>query len=378
MKLFPIYISGVFLSLNYAAILYVNSSFLNLYFSFNAVSILFVLAALGNIALFLYAAKLLRIFGPRILFSIFLFILFASTFSLGLSTSPLAAASSFIIYSSVLFMVYWCLDIFLEEASANLTTGSIRGLYLSLLNAAIAIAPLLMAFFSDEKEFKLLYMAAGFLLIPPLILSFFAFRKLNLNNSGPIVSLYIRKWWGIKDIRRIILARFLLEFFYMFMIIYMPVYLHKIIGFSWPELSIMFSFMLLPFVILEWPAGKISDEWLGEKEMLSVGFLIIFTTLLITPFLGKSFVEWMALLFVSRIGASLVEISSESYFFKQINYKDTSIISSFRLTRPFAMILCSMIGGLSILLLPFSNVFWILAAFEILGLTQSLYLVDTL
>ena len=117
-----------------------------------------------------------------------------------------------------------------------------------------------------------------------------------------------------KHISKIYLINLILKFFYAWMIIYTPLYLHEYLGFAWNEIGIIFSIMLIPFVILDFPLGKLSDK-IGEKKMLLIGFCIISIATLVIPFIEtKTLWLWALVLLLTRIGATTIETMSESYF----------------------------------------------------------------
>ena len=115
------------------------------------------------------------------------------------------------------------------------------------------------------------------------------------------------------------------------MTIYTPMYLHKHLGFAWKELGIMFSIMLVPFLLLEAPLGRIADKVLGEKEFLVTGFAIIAIATAVISFMTVSvFFLFALILFTTRVGAAMVEIMTETYFFKKIRAEDAQIIGLMR------------------------------------------------
>jgi MFS family permease len=137
--------------------------------------------------------------------------------------------------------------------------------------------------------------------------------------------------------------------------------------------------MLLPFILIEIPAGKIADRWIGEKELLLAGFIIMALSTMVIPFIGTaSFILWTTILFVTRIGASLVEIMTESYFFKHVKGDDANIISFFRMTRPLAYIAGPIAAIIALQFFPFQYIFLVLGIIMFLGLKYSLALKDTL
>ena len=358
-KFVSVFVVSIFLSLHYGAILYVNSSLLGKFFSQNTTSLLFVVGALGSIVFFLFTL---------------------ATLGLAFAQTGFYVLISFIAYSSVLLTIYYCLDIFLEELSMDGNTGEIRGFHLALTNLGIAAGPITLLIFGNSDTFKHVYIVATLLLIPPILFAFF-FLKSRMPKWHGLTHRHIflpfGTWWRTKALRRVTLARLMLESFFVFMVIYTPIYLHRNLGFEWSELGIIFTIMLLPFVLLEWPAGELADRFYGEKEIMSIGFLITALSLVVMPFLGKVFMAWLVILFISRVGASLIEIMTESYFFKHVGPEDTGLISIFRLTRPVSTILGAGAGILALSVLSFEQVFFVLATVILFGLKISLSLKDT-
>jgi MFS family permease len=136
--------------------------------------------------------------------------------------------------------------------------------------------------------------------------------------------------------------------------------------------------MLLPFVFFEVPVGELADEKYGEKEFLSIGFLIMgLSTIFISFVTAKVFWIWATLLFITRVGASFVEISTESYFFKQVNPDKSDVISFFRISRPLSFIIGPILATLTLEFIQFQYIFILIGALMIVGTKYSLALNDT-
>ena len=175
------------------------------------------------------------------------------------------------------------------------------------------------------------------------------------------------------------MSSLLLNFFFSWMVIYTPIYLHDHLGFSWTVIGIMFTIMLLPFPLLEMPLGKLADEKYGEKEMLNTGFIIIaITTAILTFITSTNAILWTVMLFATRIGASMVEITTESYFFKKIGSDDSNLLSFFRMTGPIAYII-GPISASILLIFVAPNYLFVILGFIVItaGLYFSLDLKDT-
>ena len=382
MRFVSIFGSAIFLSIHYGVILYVHSSFLSDFFEPNAVSFLFLLGATGSITFFLYAPKLIKSLGKRAFLFLSLILVLVSSSFMALATTALTVAISSIIYSCLIPMTYYCLDIFLEELSTDKKTGEIRGIYLTFISLGVAMGPFILALLATMWHgFQPVYTAAALLLIPPIFLAIFSLKSNTPKTYAPYhhsLRLPFATWWHTRDIRRVTLARLVLESFYGLMIIYTPIYLYRVLGFEWSELGIIFTVMLLPFILFDWIGGELADRFWGEKELMSTGLLITGFSLLFMPFIGKVFWAWMLVLFISRVGASLVETMTETYFFKHVKADDTGLLSIFRLTRPAGNILGIIVGVLTLNFFSYEIMFFVLAIMVLLGLKESLSIKDTL
>jgi len=377
LRAWPIFVANFFFSIHFAATLYINSSFLGHFFSPSVVGWLYVFGALGNVFFFLNAERMLSKMGSRGFLFFFTVATLIATIGAALSKTPLLAAISFLVYASVSMMIFYAFDIFLEEVSSNKTTGEIRGIYLTITNAAILGGPVLVAFASDVNNFSRLYFASIFFLIPIFLIMIFALKPKRGGENFLPVPLPFNVWNKLESVRRVTIARVGLEFFFAIMVIYMPIYLHSVIGFDWRLIGIIFAFMLLPFVLFEWPAGELADKKYGEKEIMSFGFLILALSTALMPFLGKTAIVWAIVLFVSRIGASLVEITTDTHFFKHVGPHHVGLISIYRLARPVGLIAGAALGSIVSLFLHQSAIFLVLVIVLFWGLRQSLKLIDT-
>jgi len=136
--------------------------------------------------------------------------------------------------------------------------------------------------------------------------------------------------------------------------------------------------MLLPFLLFELPLGKLEDTKYGEKEIMSLG-IIVMTVSVLTIALVQSHnvILWTAILFLTRTGAAMVEISVETYFFKKVDAKEADLISFFRNASPLAFISAPLLVSALLLIMPIQYTFFMLSIILITGLNFSTKLVDT-
>ncbi|MCX6701785.1 MAG: MFS transporter [Candidatus Zambryskibacteria bacterium] len=377
-----IFLSNIFITFHYALIIYVNSTFLNNFFSETQVSALYIIGSIINTILLIYASKILEKIGIY-KFAIYCILMeFLATLGLAVSTTTFLIGLYFLIHLTTISLLFFNMDMFIEDVSKDDSlTGSIRATYLTVANIVFVISPSLVALLLFNNIYSFVYIASCLFLIP----LYYFFRRLK-GVKNPVVqhiriketlSEYIKN----KNLYNIFISNFLLQLFYAYMVIYVPTYLHLEIyhiGFSWSEIGIMFTIMLLPFVFFELPVGEMADDKYGEKEFLTVGFIIMgLSTLFISFLTVKVFWIWAILLFITRIGASFVEISSESYFFKQVNPEKSDVISFFRITRPLSFIIAPLLAILTLQFIPFQYIFIIIGSLMILGTKYSLALNDT-
>ena len=374
-----IFLSNIFISFHYALVLYVNSTFLNNFLSVTQISSLYIIGSIVNTLLLLYSSKILEKIGLYKYASYCVMLELLSSLGLSVATTPFVAGLCFLIHLEAISLLLFNMDMYVEEASNdNSIVGSIRATYLTVSNITIVIAPSLVAILLYNNSYFLVYSVSCLFMVP----LYYYMKKLKNVKTPKIehidIKATIAEYIENKNLYNIFISSFLLQLFYAYMIIYVPLYLEKYMFFSWSEIGFMFTIMLIPFVLFEMPIGEMEDDKYGEKEFLTIGFVIMsLATVFISFVTMKNFWVWAALLFITRIGASFVEVSSESYFFKQVNPNKSNVISFFRITRPLSFIAGPILATLTLQFIPFQYIFIFIGFLMVLGTKYSLALVDT-
>ena len=375
-----IFLSNIFLSLHYFVIVYLNSTYLNNFFTETQVSSLYIIGSVLNIILFLNSSKILSKVGNYKTALYMIVIDLLAVLGLSITQSHFLIGLYFILHTTTIPFISFNLDIFLERSSTDEEkTGNIRGMYLTLSNIILVISPLIAAILLIDNKFWLVYLSSFIFLLPTIyIIKKYLKSEVEEKSSNIMIKETIREYLRNKNLYNILSVYFLLQLFYAFMVVYVPIYLDKYIGFPWSETGVMFTIMLLPFVLFELPVGDAEDKKYGEKEFMTIGLIIMgLSTMFISFVTMKSFWVWTTILFITRIGASFVEISTDTYFFKKVNQDKTDLISFYRLTRPLSYVIAPIIATLSLQFIPFQYMFIIVGALMIIGTKYSLTLVDT-
>ncbi len=380
------YLAVFFLTLAVSLPSYTNSTFLSDRFGDSAVGLIYSFGSIVTIISMLAIPKLINLCGIRLTAVLISGLVTAGLVPLILSQSPLVfILLGFIAYYSLIQITRYTADLYLETASDNTITGGIRGVFMTIINVAWLSSPLIATFILGPLEnFSLLYLVAALTLIPFVLIMGKVLPEMTLprhTTSFPAIWHRLTNLQSSSDrgLRSILAADFLLNLFYALMVIYMPLLLHEQIGFDWPEIGIIFTVMLIPFVVIEYPLGKIADWWLGERELLALGFFIAAVATITLSFVTeKDLWLWAGLLFLTRVGAATIEIMKETALFKRIDGQDGPILALSRNMVPISLIVGPILASLLLLSGTYQTIFFILGFIMLLGLYPSLRLRDIL
>ncbi len=338
-KLALINLIAIMLGFQLGLVLFIFSTFLANQVGEKSVGWLFFGGYLASFYILIKMHSLVRKLGKSQAFFVFVAIGWISLIGMGafwFHPISIIFAIFFLIGSTI---SWTALDVLIELYSNDKTTGRTRGLFLVVLNTGVLVAPFISTWLvqNNENGFQLVFYTASFFsFIPLIILTLFFSEREDINikrkkNFHIIKELLLRK-----NILRIYLVSFMLDLFYAVTVVYTPVYLLNI-GLSWIEIGKIFTVMLIPFVVLQYPLGIIADKKTGEKELI-IGSLFILA--IFTIFIGfistPNVVVWMAVLLLTRIGAATIEIMRDTYFYKKIGPKDIEIMDFYRTTKSLA------------------------------------------
>lgn len=377
-RLSSVYATNLFVSLHFYLVIYITSAFLGLFFDAQWVGILYLTGSLVSLALFATFVPFLKWLGNVRLICAFILLEALALLELAYAHSTPMVVLWFLVYAAVSPIIYLNLDIFVEGYIRDeRITGGVRGMFLTMINIAQVACPLLAAYLLQEIHYGRVYVASVACLLVALAIVFVRLAKFeDARYERHAISNTLSYVLGVPDLRNVFAAQFLLRFFYGWMVIYTPLYLLSL-GFSWNQLGILFTIMLLPFLILELPLGRFADSRWGEKEIMVIGFVILAASILWMPFLPASFLIWTGTLFASRIGASCVEIATESYFFKHVDSSKADTIMLFRVARPATYVAAALVASICLFFTSLQWSFLVLALVMIIGLRYSLALTDT-
>jgi MFS family permease len=358
--LFVLYIVGFMFALRIALPSYINSSFVdgiliqeNFGFIYKLLSffikevtpeklvgLIYMVSSFLTILAFIIVPKIIQKIGNYYTILSLVFINIFALIGLSILNNPHYLILFFIINAISASIIGFCLDYFVEYYSRDVETGRIRSFYLTATNIAWLFAPFAAARIAGEGDFQKVFFVSALIMSGVVLASVLILR--NTKDSKYRHFNFKDTMKGIvknKNISSIMITNFLLQIFYALMIIYMPIYLNQHLGFSFKEIGIAFTIMLLPFVFIQIPIGWIADKILGEKEFLITGFVVMaITTMSLSFITSTNFLVWGLMLFMTRVGAAIVEIMAETYFYKEITAGDSNLINIFKMTTSVAFV----------------------------------------
>ncbi|MDZ7726428.1 MAG: MFS transporter [Candidatus Campbellbacteria bacterium] len=379
-QLQTLYVFAFFLSFHAFLPSYANSTFLETFLTPQTVGVVFAVASILTLLVLFNLPTLLSRLG--IFNTVLGLIILEAVTLIVLGTTGIIwlTIGAFVVHLFLARALFYTLDIFIESLSFDGDTGSIRGLLLTIFNASLMLSPLLVSFIIGEEElFRRMYLVSVVFLLPAVLLLLRNFRNFKDPTYEPIKALDASaRVFKDKDLFNVFASHFLLRFFYAWMVIYTPIYLIQTIGFNWTEIGPIFTVMLLPFILFEIPFGKIADKYIGEKELLISGFVITSIATFALAFITTpSVVLWASILFLTRFGASMVEVMSEAYFFKKISSEESELVALFRGINPLAYIAAPVVSTIALLFMDIRYTFIILSAVVFTGIIYAVGIHDT-
>lgn len=377
-----IFLAMFFFSLSVAITGYINSSFIeSLGWSNSIISGVYILSSLSVLFILPHIAKFTQRMSNRKLMLLFLS---GSLISLSLiifDSHPLVQLVSFLSYLILNFLIIFEMDIFVNNFSDKKTTGRIRGIFFTIINFTWAISPLAAGTILERFNNESIVYIVGIICVGITFSIFFTnFEKDTFKKSlsQSFISKY-RTLLNNRDLKNVFCVSTMLHLVYASTMIYIPLHMHIIIGLSWVEIGFILLVGNIPFLILGFPIGYIADNFIGEKEMMIFGLTIASLGTLGFAFISEpQIISWAIVFFISRIGISIMETTSESYIFKKIKRGDIEILSMERNAVPLGYLLAPLIGfTVSLFTDRYEVIFIIIAILLTMTIYPALRLKDT-
>ncbi len=358
-------------------LVYIESSYFKLSLGNDDVSLFYFLAYVIILLGLLNMHKIIKWIGKSTSFFLFFFLQICAMAILIMVPPSIFGIFLLMVNIITAYLMFVILDIIMESYSEDKKSGRIRGLHMTFVNIGFIFGPFISVRILEMYDYSGLFLLSMLINMVIFIVGLIGLRGGNNKFNGDItVRDLVKKIFINKDLMRIYWVSFILEFFYAFMTVYIPLYLLEL-GISWTSIGIIFTIMLVPFVVVDYPVGVIADKKLGEKEMIIFAlFVMSFSTIAVFFIESTSIVVWSLVLLTTRIGAAMIETLRDSYFYKKIDGDDMDVISFFRTSRSVAYISAMAVAALLLIVFSIKWMFLFLGLTILLALYPAFNLVD--
>jgi len=370
-----LFFGNFFFSVSTAISVYILLPFLAQYMPEAFTGIVIACGGAISLALFMFLPRWEQRYGAQKLALVFVTVEMLTLIAIAIAPGAIASVLFIIIALALQPCISYGLDLILEAAgNEHDGMGRVRTTFLTAWNIGVLAAPLLLAaILVHSDDYARIFVAAAAMLVPFIVLFVARILPRTTTKRPSHMRDTLVCIARDRDLASVTFAHFLLYLFYIWAPFYVPVYLHSELGFPWTSLGWIFALMLIPYVLLEYPAGWIADKFLGDKEMMFVGFLVAGVSLasisLLTP--TSSILCIVAVLVCSRVGTALIEGMTEGHFFRRVSVDDINSMSFFRSVWPLANTIAPLIASLILLYGTFHLFFLLTGGFIALAGTAA-------
>lgn len=260
----------------------------------------------------------------------------------------------FAIYQFILSLFILDISLYLKHYSNYREIAENEGKLGAFGNIGWLIGPLLGSLIADKFGFEAVFLFSAAVSLIALVTFFFirlGHEEIRFPHRRPFAS-NVKLFFADANLRKTYLNNAGLGFIYSIWD-FLPLLMLKI-GATIPIIGMTKSLMGVPQSIFEFPIGQMADKETGERKIFIVGYgLAAIATLLLG--LTTNLPLFITIFFLAAIGTSFLEMTRDSYFFRQTKEQEVELIAVYRTsdTLPY------LVGqGLAIATLSFFPIEW--------------------
>lgn len=260
----------------------------------------------------------------------------------------------FTIYQFAFALIIFDIGLYIKHYSNLKTIAENQGKLGSLGNIAWILGPLLGSLIAEKYNFEVVFLLSSFFSLIALC-SFFFVRLDHEDIPFPHARSFhknIALFFKDKNLRKTYINNAGLGFIYSIWD-YLPLLMTGI-GATLPVIGMTKTLMGVPQAIFEYPLGQMADKETGERKLFIIGYALAFG---FTALLGltANLHLFIAFFFFAATGTSFLEMTRDSYFYRQMSEREVELISVYRTsdTLPY------LVGqGLAVIFLSLAPLSW--------------------
>lgn len=330
-KIFWLYVTTFFLSLQYGTIAYSASTYFSELLHTENIWFIYSCGAALSLVLNFFASRVLHELRINKLFARSILLSILTTGAIFYTSQPLMICILYIIFYGITSLVYTLASVSLEEFSKHTTTGVTRGFFNATVSSAYLLGPFLSSFFLPFFGIKFVFALSCVIGIAAyMVFRYYAELTKHYNITPQSTRGNLRKLFKNRDILYIVITQLGINAFYTGMVVFLPFKLLSL-GITLPQyLSVLLPVALSPFLIIPPVLGTFEDKTRNEKTILMLAiFGMIGALVTMANMETHSLFAWGIVMLCARMCASSAETSTNSYFYKRVKAEEVSLISIF-------------------------------------------------
>ena len=282
-------------------------------------------------------------------------------------------AISFILFFASQILISFSFDVFFEHNTLNKNEARARGLVISLQHIGRMLGPMLAAIITIKSGLQAPYKITFILFLITGVFLYLATIKFKDKSYVPVsflrsLKIIIKR----PNVWKPLTSVLLLHVFYALMVAFVPIYLSDVQGIPDKSLGILFTIMLIPFVVLGYPIGKKLDTGVSGRRAAQYGLIIMTIATFVFPLMHtKSLIVWGIILVVSRIGAIILETAGEGIFFRSIKEEETELLGIMRDMQPVGYFIASLVAVVTLSIGSIEHIFYAIGVILTIGIIMT-------
>ncbi len=238
-----------------------------------------------------------------------------------------------------------------------------EGVLYSVYNTGWLLGPLVVGFIASKFSYSGVFIGAAMFLLLALYF-FWIFHIVDHNRKKHVDKNILKNFFDFFKKKDRVIAYALgggVNFWWVLIYLYMPLYIYEQ-GFDIWMLSGFFIVVLLPAVIFAYPFARLANR-IGFRKIFVIGFSILAITSFISFFLTN--IYWIfGLLIIGGIGISMLESTTEAYFFDVSKEGEAyRFYAPYNTTIDANHLIAKFVPSFLLIYLPFRFVFILFAVF---------------
>lgn len=297
----------------------------------------------------LYSSHIIEHFKKRKALLLALLALSAIFAGFAFANSTAIILLLFALYQFILALFIFDICLYVKHYSNLKSIAENTGKLGSLGNLGWIVGPLLGSLIADRFGFESVFFLSSAISTVALLTFFFVRldkEEIRFPHTKPFRQ-NIREFFQIPNLRKTYFNNAGLGFIYSIWD-YLPLLMLQL-GATLPIIGMTKTLMGIPQSVFEFPIGRMADKETGERRIFIAGYVL---AAVFTLFLGfTTDLRWFIIFFfIAATGTSCLEMTRDSYFFRQMSERHIELVSVYRTSDNLPYLVGQ---GLAILVLSF-------------------------